>query len=148
MRKRPLGLSNWYFRHNQQRQRFCSKRHRQPPHHRANEHQTGNAVVHRTTVLTILLRTRQSQPRQNFPTERETLKTSRLHLHRLWRPSKILLHKPRRQTFPCNRSGFIPYPRVRPLIDQQTPTVEDDVSLMSVFEAENLEMDEWFTSKP
>ena len=33
-------------------------------------------------------------------------------------------------------------PRVRPLIYQQTPTLEDDVRSLTVFEAENLEINE------
>ena len=34
-----------------------------------------------------------------------------------------------------------PDPRVRLIIDQQTPTLDDDVRSMSVFEAENLQID-------
>ena len=107
--------------------------------------QIRTTVAPHTTVLTTYLRTRPSQPHQNAHAEREMLKFSSPPP-----PASVVetvqnmaIQQPEETNIsPIIEEVLPPDPRVRPLIDQQTRTLEVDVRLMTVPEAENQETNE------
>ena len=135
-RNRQSRTGNWYNVNNQPR-RQPYKSHPQTLQGKANVPLTGTAVVLRITALITPLPIRLSQHRRNDHAERETLRTFNPHLFRLLRQSRQPQFNPRRQTSPVIGEESPPDPRVRRLVDQQTPTFDDDVRSKSVYEAQN-----------